>query len=153
MWLALDSFLPLHPAQTNGLFPWVAYCIVRYDQHKLSGLQGNCLGPTPTGDPTSPLAPLHPGQCVLSVNKALFEWSGYAAPLVWLHGLYIYSPEIHLHTLVRWYPNSSPPLYLSHVTLHGGFWGVYALKPAYLAGVRLARMPSAPGLCFWLNCT
>jgi hypothetical protein len=75
---------------------------------------------------------------------ALFQWvEAAAAPLVWLHGLYIYSPTFDEANLVNWKPETiTSRLYLSHVTLHGGSWGFYALSSAYLAGVQLAYMSS-----------
>jgi hypothetical protein len=81
---------------------------------------------------------------VLSISiLGLVEWFNEAgAPYVWLHGLYIYSPMLGGDTLVYWKPlTTKSRLYLSHVTLHGGYWGITAKSPAYLAGAQLACMP------------
>jgi hypothetical protein len=74
---------------------------------------------------------------------SLFIWDEAASPLVWLHGLYIYSPTFDEGNVVHWDPETSTSrLYLSHVTLHGGWWGIIAHSPAYLGGVQLAYMSS-----------
>jgi hypothetical protein len=115
-------------------------------------MQGNCSEPPKYGPPIF-LTELRPGQCALTVTKALFHWESNARPLVWLHGLYIYSPAFRNASLVAWNPDTSGKLYLSQITFHGGLSGLRTQKQAYLSGVQLQCMPSAPGLCFWINCS
>jgi hypothetical protein len=109
------------------------------DRRGIAGVQGNCSGPPPPSETFSPLAPLRPGQCVLTVSKRAFEWyKKEAAQNVWLHGLYVYGPSAVDVDLVFWNPTTlQSRLYATKVTFHGGTcFG--AFKPSYLAGAQLA---------------
>jgi hypothetical protein len=102
-------------------------------------VQGNCSGNPPAGDPNVPLAPLHPGQCVLTTQLSLLSWEYQKASFyVWLHNLYIYAPGMiyDRYPLVGWTPPALVGgLHATHITTQAvQGTGLYFKSPAYLAG-------------------
>jgi hypothetical protein len=110
-------------------------------------VQGNCTDPSPLKGTRAPLASLLPGQCVLTVEATLFNSneSG-AAEVVWLHGLYVDATTVSVqnYPLLNWVPSTpTSKLYMTQVTLHGGFDGLFAGRSAYMSGVPFAVGSSA----------